>query len=183
MSTIFSPLAEPVCQTSGFIQGDALSGDLFNLGLLPLIIVLNYRVNIKKYKFKWDNGVDLHNQGPLLNATCMTYSDDCIAMLTSDNNYASIFQTLELVKEHSKFSSLKLSLPKTSVCFMEKLPETNILNSFLDYGLESDNLCTNFNFLGYNFNCSDLYLGINELFVQKLKESKQFLVPTHSANH
>ena len=172
MSTIRSPLAEPVCQTSGFSQGDALSGDLFNLGMLPLILVLNYRTNINKYSFKYDNYNDPYNQGPLRNTTCMSYSDDCVAMLTSENNYASVFQTLEIVKQYSKFSSLKLSLSKTSVCFMKKLPDTDILNSFLEYGLESDNLCTNFTFLGYNFNCEDLYLGINELFLQKTEKIK-----------
>ena len=165
MSTFLSPLAEPVCQTSGFSQGDALSGDLFNLGLLPLILVLNYRKTIHRYHLKWDNDSTLHDQGSTPIPSSMKYSDDCISMLTSDNEYASIFQNLDLVKNYANISSLQLSLPKTCICFVGKLPAKKIINSFLSYGLERKNLCTSFDFLGYRFNCVDLQSGVNELFV------------------
>ena len=172
MSTILSPLGEPVCQTSGFSQGDALSGDLFNLGLLPLIIVLNYRRSIDRYHLRWDNNSPLHDPGSTPICTTMTYSDDCISMLTSDNDYASIFQTLDLVKRYATISSLQLSLPKTCVCFLGALPAENIMNAFISFGLERENLCTSFDFLGYRFNCADLHSGVNELFEQKTEKIK-----------
>ena len=148
MSTTFSPLGEPVSQTSGFSQGDALSGDLFNLGLLFLIIVLNYRSSIDRYYSRWDNNMPLQDSGSTPICSTTTYSDDCISMLTSNNNYASVFHTLDLVKKYATFSSLQLCLSKTCVCFLEGLPDNDILNDFISFGLEKENLCTSFIFLG-----------------------------------
>lgn len=87
MYSIFSPLGEHVSQLSGFSQGDALSGDLFNLGLLPLILILNHRNNIQRYKMKWYNNRYLQHSGAYPAGSSFTYSDDCISMLASDNNY------------------------------------------------------------------------------------------------
>ena len=134
-STIFSPLGEPVSQTSSISQGDALSGDLFNLGLLPLIIVLNYRSNIDRYQLRCDINMPLQDPGSPPISSTITYSDDCISMLTSNDNYASVFNTLNLVKKYATFSSLQLSLSKTCVCFIGGLPDNDILNKFTSFGL------------------------------------------------
>ena len=93
-------------------------------------------------------------------------------MLTSNDNYASVFNTLNLVKKYATLSSLQLSLSKTCVCFIGGLPGADTLNKFTSFGLETENFCTSFVFLGYKFDCEDLYSGIHDLFEQKTDKIK-----------
>ena len=54
------------------------------------------------------------------------------------------FETLDIVKDFSKISSLQLSLHRTSVCFPNGLPNKGVLDRLVDYGLERENLGLSF---------------------------------------
>ena len=172
MSTPLSPMSTPVPQTSGFSQGDSLSGDMFNLGLLPLIIVLNHRKGIKRYKLLWEKNETFAEADSLPIGSTFTYSDDCVAMLSSEDAYQSVFTTLDLVKDFSKISALQLSLGKTSVCFPGGLPNEATIDRFVEYGLERSNLGLYFSFLGFDFDCSDLHEGVRKMIIAKTERIK-----------
>ena len=168
---------EPIPQNSGYSQGNPLSGELFSICSLPLLIKLNFSPLVRAY-------IPMLNQSTPMDNTnihaSQAYSDD---VLTALDNHSpdSINEVIKIYRDFENISSLKINVSKTTLAFPNGLPPDHTIDELIRHGFNVSKIGTSFKFLGFVINGPDIHLGVTNMIKAKNKKIERTIAAYNSS--